>query len=138
MPRVDIATFRLPENSLLKNEMSFSFHPLFPLFLLVATFFHGAQCIRFLGQSSDSSPKDRSDQSLKTAVFALGCFWRSEAVFGCLNGVVRSSVGYAGGTKTNPEYRSLGDHAESVQVRFSLALNYSLTVLEASVSSFID
>lgn len=56
------------------------------------------------------------NQSLKTAVFALGSFWRSEAVFGCLNGVVRTTVGYAGGSKTNPEYRSLGDHAESIQV----------------------
>ncbi|KAM1037084.1 hypothetical protein ACFX13_032672 [Malus domestica] len=56
------------------------------------------------------------NQSLKTAVFALGSFWRSEAVFGCLNGVVQTTVGYAGGSKTNPEYRSLGDHAESIQV----------------------
>ena len=54
--------------------------------------------------------------SLKSAVFALGSFWRSEAVFGCLNGVLQTTVGYAGGSKTNPEYRSLGDHAESVQV----------------------
>ncbi|KAM7264970.1 hypothetical protein ACFE04_002653 [Oxalis oulophora] len=33
-----------------------------------------------------------------------------------LHGVVRTSVGYAGGSKANPEYRSLGDHAaESVK-----------------------
>lgn len=53
---------------------------------------------------------------LKSAVFALGSFWRSEAVFGCLNGVLQTTVGYAGGSKTNPEYTNLGDHAESVQV----------------------
>ncbi|MCL7041217.1 hypothetical protein MKW94_024360, partial [Papaver nudicaule] len=56
-----------------------------------------------------------NQQTLKTAVFALGSFWRSESVFGCLNGVVRTTAGYAGGAKTNPEFRSLGDHAESVQ-----------------------
>ncbi|GKC29011.1 peptide methionine sulfoxide reductase A5, partial [Tanacetum coccineum] len=50
----------------------------------------------------------------KTAVFALGSFWRSESVFGCLDGVVRTTVGYTGGSKLNPEYRSLGDHAESI------------------------
>ncbi|KAJ6378944.1 hypothetical protein OIU78_029040 [Salix suchowensis] len=38
--------------------------------------------------------------------------------FGCLNGVVRTTVGYCGGSKLNPVYRSLGDHAESVQVEY--------------------
>lgn len=56
---------------------------------------------------------------LKTAVFALGSFWRSEAAFGCLNGVVRTSAGYAGGSKLNPEFRSLADHAESVQIEYN-------------------
>jgi len=51
-----------------------------------------------------------------TAVFALGSFWRSEAAFGCLPGVIRTSVGYAGGSKANPEYRNLADHAECVKV----------------------
>ncbi|XP_057541649.1 peptide methionine sulfoxide reductase A5 isoform X1 [Amaranthus tricolor] len=64
-----------------------------------------------------SSPSNLN-HNLKIAVFALGSFWRSEAVFGCLNGVVRTSVGYCGGTKLNPEYRSLADHAESVQVEY--------------------
>ncbi|GKV41489.1 hypothetical protein SLEP1_g49015 [Rubroshorea leprosula] len=70
-------------------------------------------CIRVPDQVPNTA-----DRPLKTAVFALGCFWRSEAVFGCLNGVVRTTVGYAGGSKVNPEYRSLGDHAEAVQVEY--------------------
>ncbi|KAF0903288.1 hypothetical protein E2562_026571 [Oryza meyeriana var. granulata] len=53
-----------------------------------------------------------------TAVFALGSFWRSEAAFGCLPGVIRTSVGYAGGSKARPEYRNLGDHAECVKVEY--------------------
>ncbi|KAA8531965.1 hypothetical protein F0562_006893 [Nyssa sinensis] len=73
--------------------------------------------IRFPDRISEV-PKDSSNQPLKTAVFALGSFWRSEAVFGCLDGIVRTTVGYAGGSKTNPEYRSLGDHAESVQIEY--------------------
>ncbi|KNA19854.1 hypothetical protein SOVF_057610 [Spinacia oleracea] len=63
-------------------------------------------------------PDSTSDQPLSTAVFALGSFWRSEPVFGCFNGVVRTTVGYSGGSKLNPEYRSLSDHAESVQIEY--------------------
>ncbi|CDP08390.1 unnamed protein product [Coffea canephora] len=73
--------------------------------------------IRFSARISESSITDiANQQQLATAVFALGSFWRSEAVFGCLDGVVRTTVGYAEGSKANPEYRSLGDHAESIQV----------------------
>ncbi|KMT09539.1 hypothetical protein BVRB_6g130010 [Beta vulgaris subsp. vulgaris] len=71
-----------------------------------------ATSIRF----PEVTPPD--NQPLKTAIFALGSFWRSEAVFGCLNGVVRTTVGYSGGTKLNPEFRSLADHAESVQIEY--------------------
>ena len=34
---------------------------------------------------------------------------------------MRTRVGYAGGTKVNPTYRSLGDHTESFQVDFDPA-----------------
>lgn len=73
--------------------------------------------IRFPNPISQVSG-DPPDELLKTAVFALGSFWRSESVFGCLDGVVRTTVGYAGGSKSNPEYRSLGDHAESVHIEY--------------------
>ncbi|KAJ1422589.1 Peptide methionine sulfoxide reductase MsrA [Sesbania bispinosa] len=44
----------------------------------------------------------------------LGSFWRSEAVFRVLaRRHFVTTVGYAGGSKPNPEYRSLGDHAAS-------------------------
>lgn len=59
-----------------------------------------------------------TSQPLKTTVFALGSFWRSEAIFGCIDGVVRTTAGYAGGSKPNPEYRSLGNHAECVQIEY--------------------
>ncbi|KAK2974585.1 hypothetical protein RJ640_016926 [Escallonia rubra] len=72
--------------------------------------------IRFPDRISEVPAGISNSQQLRTAAFALGSFWRSEAVFGCLDGVVRTTAGYAGGSKPNPEYRSLGDHAESVQV----------------------
>ncbi|XP_073044751.1 peptide methionine sulfoxide reductase A5 [Primulina eburnea] len=65
-----------------------------------------------------ANPTEGSDLPLRTAVFALGSFWRSEASFGCLHGVVHTAAGYCGGSKSNPEYRSLGDHAECVQIEY--------------------
>lgn len=41
-----------------------------------------------------------------------------EARFGVLKGVIRTRVGYSGGTKQQPTYQSLGDHTETVQVDF--------------------
>lgn len=53
-----------------------------------------------------------------TLVFGMGCFWSPEANFGQLPGVIRTRVGFAGGTKTNPTYRQMGDHTETVEVTF--------------------
>jgi len=84
--------------------------------ILIAFIFNNANCIRFPDRVAQPAREQPDQQRLQTAVFALGSFWRSEAVFGCLPGVVRTTVGYSGGSKPNPEYRSFGDHAESVQV----------------------
>lgn len=53
----------------------------------------------------------------KTASFGIGCFW-SETVFGKLDGVKKTRVGYAGGSKKNPTYQDLGDHTETVQIEY--------------------
>ena len=55
---------------------------------------------------------------LESCAFAMGCFWAPDARFGALAGVVRTRVGYAGGTRPRPSYRAIGDHAEAVQVEF--------------------
>lgn len=52
----------------------------------------------------------------ETAAFGMGCFWGVESLFGSVPGVVRTRVGYAGGTKEAPTYHSLGDHTETVEV----------------------
>jgi peptide-methionine (S)-S-oxide reductase len=56
--------------------------------------------------------------TLEHADFALGCFWGPDARFGALDGVVRTCVGYAGGTTPAPTYRDLGDHIETVRMAF--------------------
>lgn len=93
-------------------------HPFLLVLLIVAGILISspATAIRLPDRLSESPPSP--SHPLKIAVFALGSFWRSEAIFGCLNGVARTSVGYSGGSKPSPEYRSLGDHAESVQIEY--------------------
>lgn len=56
--------------------------------------------------------------NFETATFALGCFWSPDALFGGLQGVIRTRVGYAGGNKLNPTYRDLGSHSETVQIDY--------------------
>ena len=48
----------------------------------------------------------------------MGCFWSPDALFGRLPGVVRTRVGYAGGSTAAPTYRRLGDHIESLQLDY--------------------
>lgn len=57
---------------------------------------------------------------LATAVFAGGCFWCMEPPFDRLDGVVRTTSGYAGGAGSNPTYKQVASggtgHAEVVEV----------------------
>uniref|UniRef100_A0A2P2M3Y9 Peptide methionine sulfoxide reductase A5 n=1 Tax=Rhizophora mucronata TaxID=61149 RepID=A0A2P2M3Y9_RHIMU len=103
--------------------------------LLTVSVAHKALSIRIPDRISSNARDLPLNQPLKTAVLALGSFWRSEALFGCLDGVVRTTVGYAGGSKSNPEYRSLGHHAESVQVDYDPRLINFRKLLEVFWSS---
>ena len=53
-------------------------------------------------------------------IFGCGCFWGAEKCFWKLPGVVTTSVGYAGGEKSNPTYyevcSGLTGHSEVVRV----------------------
>jgi len=48
----------------------------------------------------------------------LGCFWGPDDYFPKLPGVISTTVGYSGGTKENPTYTSLGDHSETIEIKF--------------------
>jgi peptide-methionine (S)-S-oxide reductase len=56
----------------------------------------------------------------ETATFGTGCFWCTEAIFQGLNGVIKATSGYSGGTVVNPTYKEVCDgttgHAEVIQV----------------------
>ena len=55
---------------------------------------------------------------MQTATFALGCFWGPDDYFSKLKGVMKTRVGYAGGTTKNPTYHNLGDYTETVEIIF--------------------
>ena len=60
--------------------------------------------------------------NLDTAVFGMGCFWCTEAVFEELKGVQTVESGYSGGTVENPSYKEVctGEtgHAEVTRIIF--------------------
>jgi peptide-methionine (S)-S-oxide reductase/peptide methionine sulfoxide reductase msrA/msrB len=67
------------------------------------------------GQNSPSS-------TTKTAVFAGGCFWCIQPAFDKAKGVIKTVVGYSGGTEPNPTYELVSSektgHRESIEITY--------------------
>jgi len=58
----------------------------------------------------------------KTAVFAGGCFWCIQPAFDKANGVIKTIVGYCGGTEPNPTYELVT--SEKTNYRESIEITY--------------
>lgn len=79
-----------------------------------------------LGYNVNSDPMVKKpavmDATLKTAVFAGGCFWCVEAGYEKLSGVKEVISGYSGGHLDNPAYKQVSSgksgHVEVVQVHY--------------------
>ncbi len=65
-------------------------------------------------------------EGMEQIQLGMGCFWGAERIFWKLEGVYVTSVGYAGGTATSPDYRSVctgvTGHAEIVHVVYDPAV----------------
>jgi peptide-methionine (S)-S-oxide reductase len=80
--------------------------------------------------SASKEPAPPPGTKLDTAVFGMGCFWCSQALFEKFKGVVHIDCGYAGGHTVNPTYEDVcGDqtgHAEVVKITYDPAqISYS-------------
>jgi peptide methionine sulfoxide reductase msrA/msrB len=69
---------------------------------------------------ADFSPAQSSPAGTKSAVFAGGCFWCIQPSFDKAPGVIKTTVGYCGGTEPNPTYALVGsektNYRESIQI----------------------
>ena len=78
---------------------------------------YGEYAPLFHATSTDSAAGET-----RTAIFGMGCFWGAEASFCGLDGVIKTTVGYAGGQTPNPSYEQVSrdntGHAEVVQVEY--------------------
>jgi methionine-S-sulfoxide reductase len=58
----------------------------------------------------------------RTAVFAGGCFWCIQPAFDKASGVIKTVVGYCGGTEPNPTYKLVT--SEKTKYRESIEVTY--------------
>ena len=83
----------------------------------------GAETAAFPEAALDLQAKPEEVE--RSAVFAGGCFWGVEAVFEHVKGVKDVVSGYAGGTESTADYRSVSggktQHAEAVRIVYDPA-----------------
>ncbi|KAJ8436625.1 hypothetical protein Cgig2_029871 [Carnegiea gigantea] len=82
-------------------------------------------CSDDLPFNEDPSPNQPfQSQFLHEAIFAGGSFWEVEAAYGNINGVVKTSTGYFGGTLRKPSYKQVCEggtgHTEAVKVVYDI------------------
>src|SRR5436309_7123762 len=69
--------------------------------------------------------QNSSSPTTKTAVFAGGCFWCIQPAFDKAKGVIKTVVGYSGGTEPNPTYELVS--SEKTGYRESIEITYDPT-----------
>jgi methionine-S-sulfoxide reductase len=76
-----------------------------------------AACTVASSQGQNSSPVET-----RTAIFAGGCFWCIQPAFDRAKGVIKTIVGYCGGTEPNPTYEVVSSektgYRESIQITY--------------------
>jgi peptide methionine sulfoxide reductase msrA/msrB len=89
-------------------------------FILLLSYALIAACTIASSQAQNSSPAET-----RTAVFAGGCFWCIQPAFDKAKGVIKTVVGYCGGTEPNPTYDLVSSektgYRESIQITYDAA-----------------
>src|SRR6202051_5405369 len=87
------------------------------------TFLLALGCVTLVAVAvARSHAQDSSPAAIKTAIFAGGCFWCIQPAFDKANGVIKTMVGYCGGTEPNPSYELVT--SEKTGSRESMEINY--------------
>ena len=77
------------------------------------------------GTVTISYGQNSSPAQTRTAVFAGGCFWCIQPAFDKAKGVIKTVVGYCGGTEPNPTYDLVSSektgYRESIQITYDPA-----------------
>ena len=77
------------------------------------------------GTITSSYGQNSSPAETRTAVFAGGCFWCIQPAFDKAKGVIKTVVGYCGGTEPNPTYDLVSTektgYRESIQITYDPA-----------------
>src|SRR5262245_23102372 len=68
-------------------------------------------CVALATASYGQSP---APATTKTAVLAGGCFWCIQPAFDKASGVIKTVVGYSGGTEPNPTYKLVTSEKQSI------------------------
>ena len=66
--------------------------------------------------------QDSPSRTTKAAIFAGGCFWCIQPAFDKSKGVIKTVVGYSGGTEPNPTYELVS--SEKTGYRESIEITY--------------
>jgi methionine-S-sulfoxide reductase len=85
---------------------------------LLALGYAGLTAIIVTGSRGQNS----SPVETRTAIFAGGCFWCIQPGFDKAKGVVKTAVGYCGGTEPNPTYQLVS--SEKTSYRESIEITY--------------
>lgn len=75
--------------------------------------------------TASSDGQNSSPAKTKTAIFAGGCFWCIQPAFDKAKGVIKTVVGYCGGTEPNPTYELVS--SEKTGYRESIEITYDPT-----------
>jgi methionine-S-sulfoxide reductase len=76
--------------------------------------------LKIAGATDPGAAPGAGEQGFQKATFAGGCFWCMQPPFDKLDGVISTTVGYAGGKEENPTYEQVSagitGHVEAFQV----------------------
>lgn len=96
---------------------------MFKTILLSATLILGlSSCAQKKTTSKTTNMSETTNTNSLKATFGTGCFWCTEAIFQQLDGVLKVTSGYSGGSVENPTYKQVctgqTGHAECLDIEY--------------------